>query len=199
MVNMTIPKTQMHKILTNVSAKEIAPIVIKSSSLETAPARMSMACAQQIPALTAGGSKEAEIATPTKEEVLLPKMDKATPMPLGIAMAIPVINPPTSPRDDISSVGQSSAYWEKAEANPTTAPVKTAIKSAPTSTAAEARANFQSKTRLPNVIPMTGPIMGDTNMLATITTVELVMRPTPARILAMSKSAKKSKLMAACS
>jgi hypothetical protein len=39
-------------------------------------------CIQQIPAFTAGGSKDAEIATPTSDDVLFPKIESATPIPL---------------------------------------------------------------------------------------------------------------------
>lgn len=44
-----------------------------------------------IPALTHGGSKEAEIATPTSEDVFLPEMAKATPTPEGRATKKPTI------------------------------------------------------------------------------------------------------------
>ena len=40
-------------------------------------------------ALTAGGSKEAEMATPTSEPVLPPRIDKATPAPEGNAISTP--------------------------------------------------------------------------------------------------------------
>lgn len=114
---------------------------------------------------------------------------------LGTAIAIPVINPVMSPRELISSFGQFSPK-DQDEANPMIAPIKIAIDKAPTSTKAEDLASFQSRTRVPNVIPMTGPIIGETNILATMTTVESTINPIPARILAMIKSAKKSKLIA---
>mmetsp|Transcript_29257 Transcript_29257/g.55270 ORF Transcript_29257/g.55270 Transcript_29257/m.55270 type:complete len:104 (-) Transcript_29257:984-1295(-) len=63
---------------------------------------------QQSPAFTAGGSSEADIATPTRLDVLFPKVLSATPMPLGIAITIPVTRPATSPREDISLVGHVS-------------------------------------------------------------------------------------------
>lgn len=117
---------------------------------------------------------------------------------LGIAIAIPVIKPVISPREPISSVGHSSAIGENDDAKPMTAPTKTAINRAPSSLRADDLARDQSTTRLPNVIPMTGPMMGDTNILATMTTVESVMSPMPAKIEAMTKSAKKSKLNCYC-
>lgn len=42
-----------------------------------------------MPVLTAGGRREAEIATPTRLDVLSPRMDSATPMPEGIAIRAP--------------------------------------------------------------------------------------------------------------
>ena len=45
--------------------------------------------AQQRPQLTAGGSREAEMATPTREPALPPSTDRATPAPLGTAMRTP--------------------------------------------------------------------------------------------------------------
>ena len=41
-----------------------------------------------IPVFTAGGNKDAEIATPTKLLVLFPNTDNATPIPLGNAIKI---------------------------------------------------------------------------------------------------------------
>jgi hypothetical protein len=117
---------------------------------------------------------------------------------LGIAIAIPVIKPVISPREPISSVGHSSAIGENDDAKPMTAPTKTAINKAPSSLRADDLVRDQSTTRLPKVIPMTGPMMGDTNILATIITVESVMSPMPAKIEAMTKSAKKSKLNSYC-
>lgn len=42
-----------------------------------------------MPVLTAGGRREAEIATPTRLDVLSPRMESATPMPEGIAIRAP--------------------------------------------------------------------------------------------------------------
>jgi hypothetical protein len=117
---------------------------------------------------------------------------------LGIAIAIPVIKAVRSPREPISSVGHSSAIGENDDAKPMTTPTRTAINKAPSSLRADDLARDQSATRLPKVIPMTGPMMGDTNILATMTTVESVMSPMPAKIEAMTKSDKKSKLNCYC-
>lgn len=79
---MNIPAIQMHRILITVKAKEIAPILRKSSLLSIALNAIKIAFVQHIPALTAGGRSDAEIATPTNEDVLFPKMLRATPIPL---------------------------------------------------------------------------------------------------------------------
>ena len=110
-----------------------------------------MECAQQMPLFTAGGNSDAEIATPTRDAVLLPSMDKATPMPLGIAMHIPVTRPIGSPRDSISFVGQSSAPLLKDDVNPIAPPIATEISNATTSLIDEDLASAQSFTLAPNV------------------------------------------------
>ena len=48
-------------------------------------------------AFTAGGRSEAEIATPTREPVLPPSIDRATPAPDGSAIATPTPRPRASP------------------------------------------------------------------------------------------------------
>jgi hypothetical protein len=89
-----------------------------------------MARAQHIPALTAGGSRDADIATPTRAEVLFPRIDKQTPIPDGTAIAIPVMKPAVSPRLLISSVGQSYAPSVHEAANPIAIPITIHIKRA---------------------------------------------------------------------
>ena len=61
--------------------------------------------AQNNPALTAGGNREADIATPTRDPTFPPRTDKATPAPDGNAIAIPVTKDRTLPRLVISGVG----------------------------------------------------------------------------------------------
>jgi hypothetical protein len=48
-------------------------------------------------AFTAGGSSEAEIATPTNEPALPPKTDKATPIPEAKAISKPGTRPRKTP------------------------------------------------------------------------------------------------------
>ena len=80
-----MPLPQIQTIFSIVRAKEIPAIKLKFSSLSLPYSlliRPTMAKTQQIPALTAGGKRDAEMATPTSDEVLLPRIDKATPIPL---------------------------------------------------------------------------------------------------------------------
>lgn len=112
---------------------------------------------------------------------------------LGMAIAIPVIKPVMSPREAISSVGHPSAIGENDEAKPVIRPTKTAINKAPISLRRDDFERDQSSILIPKVIPLTGLMMGETNILATITTVELVMRPMAAKIEATTKREKNSK------
>lgn len=58
------------------------------------------------PEFTQGGNKEAEIATPTRDEVLRPDIARATPTPEGKAIKKPNIKLWGSPLFTISAVGQ---------------------------------------------------------------------------------------------
>ena len=104
-----------------------------------------------MPEFTAGGKRLAEIATPTREAVLLPSMDKATPIPLGIAMQMPVTRPIGSPRDNISFVGQSSAPLLNDDVKPMAPPIATERSNATASFIDEDLASAQSFTLAPNV------------------------------------------------
>ena len=68
-----------------------------------------------------------------------------------MAIAMPVINPVVSPRDDISIVGHSSATGEKDVEKPMTAPMAVAHNNAINSATTDDFAKFQSSTRLPKV------------------------------------------------
>lgn len=83
-------------MFTNVRQRDAVPSLTNSRGLVTAhrdsctgTIRRTNDMAQRSPALTAGGSKEAEIATPTRDAVYSPSTANATPAPLGIAIAIP--------------------------------------------------------------------------------------------------------------
>mmetsp|Transcript_2236 Transcript_2236/g.3109 ORF Transcript_2236/g.3109 Transcript_2236/m.3109 type:complete len:292 (-) Transcript_2236:177-1052(-) len=203
--NMTKPDTQIHRILSAVSPNEILPMTAYSTAPIsfpdcTAPSSKRSEYMKQTPVLTAGGRREADIATPTRLLVFPPNTDKQTPIPEGMAMAIPVMRPLVSPRLSISVVGHvSSAICVKAPHRPTMTPTKTQPSKAMISLKKDSRTRGQSPMRLPNVRPNTGPIIGDTSMDATMTTVLFMMSPTPARILAMTRSDMKSKVSAACS
>ena len=66
-----------------------------------------------------------------------------------MAIAMPVINPVVSPRDDISIVGHSSATGEKDVEKPMTAPMAVAHNNAINSATTDDFANFHSNRRLP--------------------------------------------------
>ena len=66
---------------------------------------LTRARAQNNPAFTAGGKREAEIATPTMDPVLSPNTDSATPAPEGMAISAPTPRALSCPLDIISSVG----------------------------------------------------------------------------------------------
>lgn len=61
---------------------------------------------QSSPAFTHGGRSDAEMATPTSDDVLRPEMASATPTPDGSAMKKPRIRLCGFPRFSISMVGQ---------------------------------------------------------------------------------------------
>ena len=62
--------------------------------------------AQYSPVLTAGGRREAEIATPTIDPALPPSTEIATPTPLGIAIAKPTTRQLQPVLEAISGEGQ---------------------------------------------------------------------------------------------
>ena len=52
---------------------------------------------KRLTALTAGGSREADMATPTRDPVLPPNTERATPAPDGSAIATPTPSPRVKP------------------------------------------------------------------------------------------------------
>mmetsp|Transcript_12330 Transcript_12330/g.18937 ORF Transcript_12330/g.18937 Transcript_12330/m.18937 type:complete len:269 (+) Transcript_12330:522-1328(+) len=203
--NMIKPENQIQIILTTVSRKLVPPINAKSDALlsfsfsATAPVDNNSEYTKQRPAFTAGGSKDAEIATPTKLLVLPPSMDRQTPIPEGIAIAIPTMSPSISPLLSISSVGHSSAIGVKDAIIPARTPITTQIIKAISSFRKDDFTNGQSRIWLPNVSPRTGPMIGDTSIEATITVTLFVINPIPAKILAITRRAWKSNVQACCS
>ena len=126
------------------------------------------------------------MATPTRLDVLSDKMDKATPTPDGVAIAIPVNIPTTVPRPAISFVGQnhSSCASNAINIHPVTKPTAIHINKDAISFIIPCHTNDLFSIMAPNVIANIGPIIGDTNILATITTVLFEANPTAANIAA---------------
>ncbi len=60
---------------------------------------------QSSPALTAGGKRDADMATPTIDPALFPRTERATPAPEGIAIATPTNRALNCPLCIISLVG----------------------------------------------------------------------------------------------
>eukprot|EP00472_Partenskyella_glossopodia_P000847 CAMPEP_0197543082 /NCGR_PEP_ID=MMETSP1318-20131121/68050_1 /TAXON_ID=552666 /ORGANISM="Partenskyella glossopodia, Strain RCC365" /LENGTH=150 /DNA_ID=CAMNT_0043102393 /DNA_START=2397 /DNA_END=2849 /DNA_ORIENTATION=- len=141
-----------------------------------------MAYAQHIPEFTAGGRRDAEIATPTKLDTLLLINPRATPKPDGTAMAIPIYNPLIWPRPAISGLGQFNLSPHGANMIPTTKPHIIQIARATISTAIAGNTRSRKLAPVsPNVMARIGPISGDTSIEATMTTVLFTARATPAK------------------
>lgn len=83
--------------------------------------------------MTAGGSNDADIATPTKLLIFVVRLETATPTPDGIAMKAPIHNPLNNPLLVISADGHESVpvftpFWlTKAVGIPHINPVKIQI------------------------------------------------------------------------
>jgi hypothetical protein len=77
------------EILSRVRSRENEPNW--ASSLESERLSAAEASPQHNPVLTAGGSSDAEMATPTRPPELLPAIDRATPNPDGMAIANPYL------------------------------------------------------------------------------------------------------------
>ena len=71
--------------------------VVLTSSSSLCKYGPSSAKANMMPVLTAGGSSDAEMATPTSELVLLPRIERPTPTPDGSAIARPTKSPEAVP------------------------------------------------------------------------------------------------------
>ena len=76
---------------------------ILSTGIYSPPSAITIDKDQNIPQLTAGGSREADIATPTREPAFPPSTESATPAPLGVAIRTPTRSDLSSPRESISS------------------------------------------------------------------------------------------------
>eukprot|EP00601_Ochromonadales_sp_CCMP2298_P022530 CAMPEP_0173321266 /NCGR_PEP_ID=MMETSP1143-20121109/29312_1 /TAXON_ID=483371 /ORGANISM="non described non described, Strain CCMP2298" /LENGTH=117 /DNA_ID=CAMNT_0014264993 /DNA_START=84 /DNA_END=437 /DNA_ORIENTATION=+ len=115
-------------------------------------------------------------------------MDSATPMPEGMAMASPMARPSSKPRLRISFVGHWPPVPASIVANPMANPTMQHIKSDSSSETAPSLTKLHLLTIVPKVQAMTGPMMGDTSMLATMATELFVAKPMPAMTDAMMSS-----------
>lgn len=98
----------------NIDAIIMTPIFIRVRASDSVPSFAKGSSAgscviQSMPALTAGGKSDAEIATPTNELVWLSNKPTATPRPLKKAIGIPQKKVVMVPLLIISSVGQSAS------------------------------------------------------------------------------------------
>mmetsp|Transcript_7656 Transcript_7656/g.24541 ORF Transcript_7656/g.24541 Transcript_7656/m.24541 type:complete len:219 (-) Transcript_7656:639-1295(-) len=188
----------MQATFITVSRNEIAPspIIFSAPTPSSSTAYRYVAWAKRRPVLTAGGSSDAEIATPTSEDRLPASTDSATPKPDASAMAKPVPRPITSPRLDISYVGQLYALSPPAatKMKPIMYPSSSSSARSLSSVITPCLISFQSLTARPKVIARMGPMMGDTSMDATMKTVLLVPRPMPATMPATIASTAWSKV-----
>mmetsp|Transcript_15323 Transcript_15323/g.24951 ORF Transcript_15323/g.24951 Transcript_15323/m.24951 type:complete len:221 (-) Transcript_15323:3367-4029(-) len=143
----------------------------------------SVAIASKTPVFTAGGRSEAEIATPTRLDVLFPRTDKATPTPEGMAMHIPTTTDIPDARLHISEVGHVSPLTGAAQ-RPPTYPTAQHMSSPTSSENSPFLIKRVSNMVNPKVTARIGPINGLTSIDATITTTLFVTKPIQAKILA---------------
>mmetsp|Transcript_26167 Transcript_26167/g.78628 ORF Transcript_26167/g.78628 Transcript_26167/m.78628 type:complete len:242 (+) Transcript_26167:723-1448(+) len=111
----------IEKILSSVSSSENAPI--RAKSFESASSSTAAAIPQHMPVFTAGGSRDAEIATPTSPPELSPAMDMATPRPDGMAIARPYRSASGCPRFSMKSLGSPKSSAQRDSPRPTTKPM----------------------------------------------------------------------------
>ena len=117
----------------------------------------------RITQFTAGGSKDAAIATPTKEPAFPAKMDKATPMPEGIAINTPTTKLRVIPRPTISSVGHFAtlahgpAKARDSKQSPEIKPMNRQMPRPISSLLKPDLRRAQSRIIVPKVIAMIGP------------------------------------------
>mmetsp|Transcript_13085 Transcript_13085/g.16279 ORF Transcript_13085/g.16279 Transcript_13085/m.16279 type:complete len:210 (-) Transcript_13085:830-1459(-) len=152
------------------------------------------------PEFTIGGRRDALIATPTRPVPLLPRTARETAMPEKNATQHPETMADHVVLLLISSAGQNSLirpssciliacpHWKTAIMIPWQNPTNRHSNWANNSAINPFLTSFQSRISVPNVTPNTGPIIGDTSMLATTVTGELPDKPTAARTLATKTS-----------
>lgn len=136
--------------------------------------------------LTAGGNSEAEMATPTSEPILPPKIPIAAAAPDGIAVNTPTISECNSHLDRISSVRPSPMLYLSSVVQttmPKMKPTKTAVQMPNNSLIMPKRNRDLSLITVPKMVAIMGPISGDTNMLEAKNIVLFSIKPKAARTL----------------
>ena len=137
---------------------------------------------QRNPAFTAGGSNDAEIATPTIEDVFSPNTDKAAAAPDATAItmsnAISFVVPLVVISFVINVPGSASYPDSPAmNKNPKKNPVKIHRMMDTNPFFIPLFLNLLSEITQPNIMANIGPIIGDTSIEATITTVLSSSKP----------------------
>ena len=151
--------------------------------------------------MTAGGRREAEMATPTPPAWLPPRTARATPTPLGTAMKTPTTRQLQPVLPSISVVGQlgeetarrfrdlqgrseqfisgeiSHLLSFKTNKQPNRNPTSTQIARAYSSLFRPIRMSFLFLMARPKTMARMGPIRGEINILATSWTGEFSTRP----------------------
>ena len=146
-----------------------------------------MANAQNSPAFTAGGKSEADMATPTIDPALFDNTERATPAPEGIAIRAPTQRALACPRCIISVVGHLVTPYDSIHGQkiiPYTKPMSTQIISDITSYFIPRFLSGLSEITAPKIPANIGPIIGETNMDATVTTELFSTKPKKEIVLA---------------
>ena len=151
-----------------------------------------IATEKRYPAFTAGGNKDAEIATPTMEEVFSPNTDKAAAAPDAIAInmsnAISFV-PPLCAICFVIYIPVSFLCIDSIpmKSNPQRSPVRIQSIRDTNPFLIPLFLSFLSEITQPNSIAKIGPIIGDTSIEATITTELSESKPNRAIKLAKIK------------
>lgn len=137
-------------------------------------------------AFTAGGRSEAEIATPTRDPMLSPRIAIATAAPDGNAVNIPTIKACIVQRLSISAVTPLLSPYSSSipiSIKPKTNPTEVAKQIPIISFFIPIFVSLLSLMTVPKIAAMIGPINGEINILDAKKIVLSSIRPNAARIL----------------
>ena len=130
-----------------------------------------------MPALTIGGSKPAEIAVPTKALPPVEVSDTPNTVPAAADTMMEITRLKPCPSGNMAELGHLYVLPTSPSSSPNSAPVSSAAPAILHSLMNPVLKSRKSDTRYPKVIPRMGPMIGDTNMDATMNTTTLVVRP----------------------